>query len=546
MSNTQGMAGRGGAAAWATSAWVVGVALAAAMQPAGAGEVGPGAAEIAARAGGAAEVGVAAQVVGAAQARGAPRAAAAAALGPVPMPGSSAAVPIDDIAGTDTRPVAQVIDEYVRESLRSNLSLRSESLEVERNIAALDAARAHFLPTVAFQARYTRAEGGREIDIPVGTLVNPVYSTLNQLLAAQGKPPQFGSVPDQTILFQRKREQDTRFTVRQPLYAPAIPAAVRAQRAQLEASQFNRIAVARRLKRDVTVAYLNWLKARRTVGIVEASVTLLNENVRVNESLFRNGKITQDQVLRARAEQLAVVQQLREAQNGQSQAHSFVNFLLNRPLDEPLEAAGIDGQVGHTAHDLARLRTAALENRPEIAQLDRTVTAAESQIQVARADLKPSLSLGVDAGIQDETYDFGHGSNFGTVSLLLHWQFFDGGATRAQASSARAVARRAATARDEIEQQIQLEVQQALDELNTTADSLTTAGARAEAAHAAFRIASRKRDEGVINQVEFIDARSALTSAELNLNVTRFDLLAREAELDYATAAGTLPFDLGK
>jgi hypothetical protein len=45
----------------------------------------------------------------------------------------------------------------------------------------------------------------------------------------------------------------------------------------------------------------------------------------------------------------------------------------------------------------------------------------------------------------------------------------------------------------------------------------------------------------VITQVEFIDARSSLTSAELNLNVTLFDLLARQAELDYATAAGTLP-----
>lgn len=446
----------------------------------------------------------------------------------------------------DVRPVAQVIDEYVHEALRSNLALHSESLEVERNIAALDAARAHFMPTVALQARYTRAEGGREIDIPVGTLVNPIYGTLNQLLAQQGRPAEFGTVPDQTILFQRKREQDTRFTVRQPIYAPAIPAAVRAQRAQLEASQFNRIAVARRLKRDVTVEYLNWLKARRTVGIVDASVALLNENVRVNESLFHNGKITQDQVLRARAEQLEVVQQLREAQNGQSQARSFVNFLMNRSLDEPLEVAGIDGQIEHAAHDLVTLRAAALENRPELAQLDRTVAAAESQIQIARADLKPTLSLGVDAGTQSETYEFGHGSNFSTISLLLHWQFFDGGATRAQANSARAVARRAATQRDEIAQQIQLEVQQALDELNTTADSLKTAGARAEAAHAAFRIASRKRDEGVINQVEFIDARSALTSAELNLNRTRFDLLARQAELDYATAAGTLPFDPGK
>jgi hypothetical protein len=45
----------------------------------------------------------------------------------------------------------------------------------------------------------------------------------------------------------------------------------------------------------------------------------------------------------------------------------------------------------------------------------------------------------------------------------------------------------------------------------------------------------------VISQVEFIDARSSLTGAELNLNVTRFEVLARQAELDYATASGTLP-----
>src|SRR5581483_10211410 len=66
-------------------------------------------------------------------------------------------------AAPTVRPVADVIDEYVREALRSNLSLRADSLEVERNIAALDAARARFFPTVSFDARYTRAQGGREI-----------------------------------------------------------------------------------------------------------------------------------------------------------------------------------------------------------------------------------------------------------------------------------------------------------------------------------------------------------------------------------------------
>ena len=52
-----------------------------------------------------------------------------------------------------------------------------------------------------------------------------------------------------------------------------------------------------------------------------------------------------------------------------------------------------------------------------------------------------------------------------------------------------------------------------------------------------FRIAGRKRDEGVISQVEFLDARTSLTAAELNLNAVRFELLARQADLDYATGA---------
>jgi len=443
----------------------------------------------------------------------------------------------------ETRPVSSVIDDYVREALRSNLALRAESLVVERALAALDAAQAHFLPTLAFDARYTRAEGGRQLDLPLGTLLNPVYSTLNRLLAAPGRPAEFGSLQDQTFNFQRQREQDTRVSVRQALYAPAIPAAVRAQRAQLEAAQFDRMAVARRLKRDVTVGYLDWLKATRTVGIVDASVALLAENVRVSDSLYRNGKVTQDQVLRARAELLAVQQQLRDARNGENQARSYVNFLLNRALDTPLEPAGVENEIGRTGHDLAVLRIEALGNRPEIAQLDRTISAAESQIRVANADRRPTLSLGVDAGINDERYDFGSGRNFGTISLLLHWQFFDGGATAAAVHGARADARRAALLRDEMTRQIQLEVQQALDALETSTDSLATADARAQAARAAFRIASRKRDEGVTSQVEFIDARSSLTGAELNLNVTRFDVLARQAELDYATAAGTLSLD---
>jgi len=165
--------------------------------------------------------------------------------------------------GQEPAPLGQVIDDYVREGLRSNLALRSESLEVERQLAALDQARARFLPTIAFEARYSRADGGRQIDFPVGTLLNPVYSTLNELLAAQGRGTPFAPIEDQTFDFLREREQDTRLTLRQPIYAPAIPAAVRAQRALLESAQFGRVALARRLKSATSRSPISTGCARR-------------------------------------------------------------------------------------------------------------------------------------------------------------------------------------------------------------------------------------------------------------------------------------------
>lgn len=443
------------------------------------------------------------------------------------------------------RPLQAILDDYVREALASNLALRSQSFDIERQLALLEEARSRFLPQVGLDARYSWADGGREFELPVDDLVNPAYQTLNELLVASGAAPRFTDVPESSFLFLREREQDTRLTLRQPLYAPAIPAAFRAQRATLDGTTFARQALARRLERDVTVGYLDWLRARSTLEIVASSLGLLQENLRVNNSLYANGRITQDQVLRARAELLEVQQQLNEATNLTSRSQQLVNFLLNRPLDSPLEMASIESRdaawsEASRVDDDREWRTGALDRRPELRELEALEQAAEFQVQRERAARKPQVSIGVDGGIQGEDYAFGSGYNFGIASVQLTLPLFDGGAIRSRVDAARAVARQAALRREESARQIELEVQQSLDRLRTAADSLATAEARAEAARAGFRIASSKRNLGVINQVDFLDARNALTGAELNLNLTRFALLSRQAELAYATAVNPL------
>ena len=439
------------------------------------------------------------------------------------------------------RELQSVIDDYVNEGMRSNLALQGETYAVQQAKASLDAARAHYLPELSFDARYTWSHGGRDISFPIGDALNPVYSTLNQMLEAQGQPGKFPQIGNVTIPLLRAHEQDTHISLRQPLFAPAIVAGVHAQESILGATQQQRVAYARQLKRDISVAYLNWLKANNVVEIVSSTRELLVENLRVNESLFNNGKVTQDQPLRARAEFLDVEQQLQLAIDAKQQAQSYVNFLLNRPLDTLLEDATVPAELNTLAVDLAQSQKQAISQRAELQQLDKAAQAAQHQVSIAKAASIPTLSLGVDTGIQGDDYGFDSQHRYTSASLVLTWKFFAGGGLHAQVDAANAQARRLTAQRDSAQQQVALQVQQAVDRYRTSVASLGVASARADAARAVFRIASKKRDEGVINQTEFLDARNSLTTAELNLNLTRFAVLSETAEMEYTTANGVLP-----
>lgn len=446
-------------------------------------------------------------------------------------------------AGASAADYAEQVADYIAQGHESNLALNAAGADVRRAQAQLDEARARWRPTLALSARYSRADGGRTIDLPVGDLVNPAYRSLNQLLEAQGQPAPFADIANQQINFLREREQDTKLSLTTPLYAPAIDAGIDAADATRAARDAARAAYARTLERDIEVAYLDWLRANAAQAIVQASRDLLAENLRVNTVLFDNGKITRDQVLRAQAEMLALEQQALEAGNGVTLARNYFNFLLNRPLDASIDAADVPDPVDFATRRLAalggdvdaladaRLEEYAASKRAELGQIDAQVRAAAAGVAAERASYHPTVAFAVDAGIQGEDYGFGSGQNYAIASLVFDWRLYDGGQRKSRVAAARATLERAEIARNEVGDQISLQVRQAADRLRTARASLATASARQDAAREAFRIASRKRDAGSIAQVEFIDARTALTSAELNLNLTRFDVLVRLAEL---------------
>jgi outer membrane protein len=438
--------------------------------------------------------------------------------------------------------VEEAVGGLVSDALAANLELDGALAQTAQRLAALDQARALYLPSLDLNARYTRATGGRTIDFPVGDLLNPVYASLNQITGTS----KFPTVQNQEINFQRTREQDTRVSLNQPLYDARISAGRAAAQFQYEAATASRTALASRIARDMREAYYRWLQARAQIGIFDETLELAAENRRVNESLFRNGKITRDLVYRAEADLLEVQQSQLGAQNSVRLAQSYVNLIRNAPFDRVLPTIDVENpdidrlrnelaaRAAQPALTLAPLQDAAVLQRYELRQLDAISAAAIAGERLARAAFKPRLAFALDVGTQGETYALTSDDRYLLASVVLKFNFFAGGADEAGIANARAVEREVRANRSLQEQQIRLQVQQALQDFEFTQASLGTAAKRVEAAAGAFRIASRKRDLGQINQAEFIDSRRAMTDAQLNLNLTRFAALGNLAELEYA------------
>jgi len=449
-------------------------------------------------------------------------------------------------APTQAETVDDVVGRLVAEAEAANLELVGAEAGVAQRLAVLDQARARYLPSLDLSLRYSMADGGREIGIPVGDLLNPVYASLNTLLEASGQPAPFAPIDNVTVPFLREREQETVLRLTQPIYDSRIPAAARAAEYDALASRQGFDALRLRLRRDVQQAYLRWLATRDSRAILEASLEAARENQRVNESLYRNGRVTRDLVLRAEADVLEIEQQIESTEGASRIALNYVNLLRNTELEAPLpEATVTDADVarlrdvlvrraGDVARDRGWLQDTAVERRYELRQIDSGLEAAAAAEDLARAAFKPQLALALDAGIQGEEFGFSEDDRFVLASLVLRFNFFRGGADRAAVREARARSDELRAARGLAEQQVRLEVLEAVKDFEVAEASLRTAAKRVEAADGAFEIARRKRDLGQIPQVEFIDARRALTSAQLSQQVNRFQALSALAAVEYA------------
>lgn len=226
-----------------------------------------------------------------------------------------------------------VLDNYIQQGLKSNLQLQQEQLNYERSVQNLELARALFFPQVSANASYSLAEGGRKITIPVGDLLNPVYSTLNSLTGTDNFP----QIQNVNTQFLPNNFHDTKLRLIQPLFNPEIYFNYKAQKELISVQEAQRRAYENELKFNIISAYYQYLQTEESIIIYEKTRELLTELLKLNQKLVANDKATRDVVLNAAYELDKVEFQSVQAKKNNQVARSYFNFLLNRDLSAEIE-----------------------------------------------------------------------------------------------------------------------------------------------------------------------------------------------------------------
>ncbi|HXY18911.1 MAG TPA: TolC family protein [Gemmatimonadales bacterium] len=437
-------------------------------------------------------------------------------------PGPAASQPAGTAPGQ--APVPDPLGAIVAEALRANLGLAAERIAVRQASADVTAARGLFLPSLGMDARSSHLSG-----VPnIGDFVNPAFAALNGVLGSNRFPT--------NLDFTLPQADDSHLELRQPLFDPAIVANYAAARSRREGRGEAYAVAARRLAADVQTAYLNEASARRAVEIYAAALALVDENQRVAERLVAAGRATPEAVFRARADRSAIVQQLAEARQKQTAAARVLNQMLRRPLDAEVEVVPDSALERPLAVDVDAAVTGALARREELREFDAGVRAAQAGARAAGAAYLPSVSLAVDYGFQGRDLAFRPSQDYWVASVVVSWNLFDGGQDAARRGAAGLEVARVRTLKQDLEEKIALEVRTAYEAAATAHAAIATAEDRLDAARSTWQLVRRRYEEGVASPVELVDARTELTTAELNRSVTAYQYAIRYVDLERAAA----------
>lgn len=420
----------------------------------------------------------------------------------------------------------QRLQGYLLDALQHNLELQNQDFMFQKSIYALKEAKGLFLPQVELNTQYLSSGGGRKIEIPIGDLLNPVYSTLNNLTSS-GNFPQVENVSQS---FNPNNYYDAKVRTTLSLYNADLTYNSRIHKEQITLRQAQLMVYKRELIKNVKLAYFGYQQSLQTIRVLENGVQLATENLRINQSLVKNGKAIRTVINRAQNELTGLRSQLEDARLQTVNAAAYFNFLLNKPLQSPIavEDAGTLALAADTAGRHQREEMLALESAAKVSTL---------ALGMSRSKVLPKLSTFVDIGAQGDFLKVNRDAPYYLFGVTLSWQIFSGNQNKNKTHQAALDLRSAENQASMAQQQMELELETAQHKLEAALQSYKAAVSQTTLSQYYFADEQRLYKEGQALYLELLDAQTRLINDGLHESIALLNVRTKQAELERAAAS---------
>jgi len=284
-------------------------------------------------------------------------------------------------------------------------------------------------------------------------------------------------------------------------------------------------------------AYWNWSKAHYVVQSIEAAVKRTEAHAVDLRNQHKAGLVTDNELLATEVQLDQTRLFLEEAKNRVALTRARIEFLIGNRLGENEVPEKAVVPTGWSA-SATNIEAGAIAHRPEKSARTLDVKAAEAQVRLSKSDFYPQLSLMARyEQANPNLFDFPPTDEWkydAFAGVTLSWNLLDWGLTRAKAAEASARAEQARLRLSQVEDQINLEVQEARINFQDTISRIAVAERAEKSAQRNVEAATDLWRNGLARHSDVLDALARQTDAQYQLNAVKADVLLARAALDHA------------
>ncbi len=425
-----------------------------------------------------------------------------------------------------------VIEKYIHEGLNNNLALKQKNSSLQKAFFALKEAKGLFFPTVDFKSEYEFSDGGRKINFPVGEMLNPVYSTLNQLT----KSNVFPQIENQNIQLLPDNYHDTRIEIKMPLINTDIWYNNKIKDESVSQKEAEVNAYKRELVKEIKTAYYNYLKSVKAAAIYKNAASLLADNYKLTETLVKNNVVLKSSLLKISSEISKNEAQLTEAANCVKLSALYFNFLLNKEQSAPVEIDTAIFQIDKKRLTPADSLIYDVAGREELQQIKSGIKQNEFLLSMNKGEYIPSVGAFLSAGYQGTKYKFDSDQRYYLFGLQLNWNLFNGMRTKSKTEQTATDLSSLKSGLEETSKKLSLQLNSAQLDLNTAASKLNSAESALEYSQEYYRQMQARYSTGQALLLELTDALTQYVNNQIIYQVAFTDTLIKQAELERAAA----------